>query len=466
MRELTLKIFQLSLHHRLIVSWTLISFLIVSGCPSRSSSLSTSETSISTSSYPSLQYLSVVEASHVNSIILPGKATETLPPSSSSSSTTSKSPVPFLSPSTQVIINGNQFPSMLISFTFLRQKRDEHTKPINLEKYEREGKNGSLVNQKKRNNIDINNNEISQQQQNQTSSKFLAEDIYVMFNSSIRDGIPATHDIDKPDNQISSHHDGRRHLWKVTFPFPPGKTKYKANKHIVISNEHDDDDDAVVGNRRKIAKALSISEGSGNSAGASTPSTSAAYFLFDRLRFKRQSFNYQHAPLPSSSTAFPQKEQELLNKYLLGYGSSGSLTMSSTSTTATTIISTNTVATGKTLFTKTAYLYHTRNSNGEISSAKMMMPQESVAASLNSSTVIARAARSSKKTGDTATVLTILGLFELTQNKLPRESGRSERIAAEMALEDINAKGILRGCRLIMHTNDTQASFQQYFSFF
>lgn len=451
MRALTLKIFQLSLHHQLIVSWTLISFLIVSGYPSRSSSLSTSETSISTSSFSSQH--SSVEASHVNNIILPGKATKTLPPSSSS---TTKSPVPFLSPSTQVIINGNQFPSMLISFTFPSQKRDEHTKPINLEKYERaEGKNGSLANQKKRNNIDINNNETSQQQQNQTSA-YLAKDIYVVFNSSIRGGIAATHDTDKSDNQISSHH-GRRHLWKVTIPFPPGKTKYKPNTHTVITKKpNDDDDDAVARNRRKIAKTLTISEGS-NSAGASTPSTSA-YFLFDRLRFKRHSStNYQQAPLPSSSSfpAFPKKEQELLNEYLLG--SSGSRTMSST--TATTIISTNTAATGKTLFTKTAYLYHARNSNGEISSAKMMMPPESVAASLNSSTRIARAARSSKDAGDTATVLTILGLFELTQNKLPRESGRSERIAAEMALEDINAKGIVRGCRLIMHTNDTQASF-------
>lgn len=54
--------------------------------------------------------------------------------------------------------------------------------------------------------------------------------------------------------------------------------------------------------------------------------------------------------------------------------------------------------------------------------------------------------------------LTILGLFELTMDSSALASGRSERIAAELALEDINAEGILKGCRLVMHTNDTQAS--------
>jgi hypothetical protein len=75
-----------------------------------------------------------------------------------------------------------------------------------------------------------------------------------------------------------------------------------------------------------------------------------------------------------------------------------------------------------------------------------------------------RQARSVKKTSSYLSIgkkkiLTILGLFELTQNNTRRESGESERAAAQLALDDINSnEKILPGYHITMHTNDTQVS--------
>ena len=58
--------------------------------------------------------------------------------------------------------------------------------------------------------------------------------------------------------------------------------------------------------------------------------------------------------------------------------------------------------------------------------------------------------------------ITILGLFELTKNSSRRLSGVSEKLAAELALHDINRKKILNKYRLTMLTNDTQVSITEH----
>jgi hypothetical protein len=52
--------------------------------------------------------------------------------------------------------------------------------------------------------------------------------------------------------------------------------------------------------------------------------------------------------------------------------------------------------------------------------------------------------------------LHVLGLFELTENGTARAHGRSEKYAAQLAINDINRRRILKNYQLVLQTNDTK----------
>jgi len=205
----------------------------------------------------------------------------------------------------------------------------------------------------------------------------------------------AIHDTDKSDNQIS--------LRIVPFP-PAGSRANKTKKHSSELN---------------MPKTLQIDRDDGTSISSSVTTTTISFFN----RTKRQLHQQQAPSSSSSSIIFSELANKIVSKRRSPQNSS--------------------TAVGETVFSETAYPDH-------ILTEPISMPIASAVP------VSARRVRAKGKERDKT--LTILGLFELTQNSLARESGRSEKIAAEMALEDINAKAILPGYRLTMHTNDTQAS--------
>lgn len=250
------------------------------------------------------------------------------------------------------------------------------------------------------------------------------------FKSDSESG-SSIYDIDKSDNRISLH---RRHLRETGVIAPLPRAKYNNNKTNKRVISKDSADDVQRKHNTFIVRTL-------QTAGGGVAAFSMAT-LFDRPRHKRQ-FNYQHAPLSASTTSFPVAQPELLTKKPV------SSFFQSPDTTATTF-TTSSAAIGKIIFTKTKTPETHHNRGG-----MMMLSGKSFTEEGYRTKRVTRNSNVSQQ----PTVLTILGLFELTQNKTSRANGISEKLAAEMALEDINAKGILKGCRLIMHTNDTQASF-------
>ncbi|CAL8143216.1 unnamed protein product [Orchesella dallaii] len=333
--------------HMLSVGWTLITVLIVSSSPNRSSSLSVSGASPISSGERRQSITSFQE-----------KIKDPLSPSSSFST---------------VITNSNQFSSTFSSFTVLQRDEPSFKKMGS-------GDRGNIISTNR-----------------PLQLTFFTRRKPMVFNSAIDD-------TDKSDNQISSR----------IVPFPPAGSR--TNKTKTNSS------DVNMPNPLQIDKDETSSSSAGTSISSSPTTPTISFFI----RPKRQMHPQQASSSSSSSPTSPIIFSELANVKVGRRKSPANISPA-----------------GETVFTETAYPDH-------ILTEPISMPVTSAVS------VRGRRVRAKGKGADKT--LTILGLFELTQNSLARESGRSEKIAAEMALEDINAKGILPGYRLTMHTNDTQAS--------
>lgn len=439
--------------HQLSVWWVLLSILIVSSSPSRSSTLSPTGSSII---MPSSAAQSRQPNNHVQVSSDQQKITASVP---SSTSSLSKSPV---SPSSvflsTVILAGDQFPSMFTSFNFPQRKLGHANKPVVI----------TLKNSTRRiiKNEDSSSGETSGDSVNSGGEPSTEKDTdaktyfpvnaavsYTSILSSDKARRRVT-DIDKSDNQISSHH---REVAIAPFPrakFPTTNRNDNMEQNLIIH------DDGIKRGEKTAEKTLqgAASERSGDSAGTSTTSFTFSFSSRPKRQLRQQTAQLFLFVSSNSTGGFLRGRNETDKKPDTFHNSSEP--------------SSGVVLAEQTVFTKaTTHQDQIVGRGRPVSVSVMPVPSASPPVSANKSPAPGASGNGKKRMVRVSEgipqhrqqrqddrTLTILGLFELTHNSLPRERGRSERIAAEMALEDINAKGILQGYRLTMHTNDTQAS--------